>query len=325
MSSDEFALIDRYFKQAVEASNLNSNELGIGDDCALLQVPEGKQLAISLDTLVEGRHFPEGADAEQIGQRALRVSLSDLAAMGAEPLWLTLGLTVPSACEDWFERFSRGLLQAAHEFGVTLVGGDTTKGPLTLSLQVHGCVAPEAALRRDGASPGDSVYVTGTLGDGAAALAVLTEQVEADHASQEYLLQRFYQPRPHIKEGRLLSGLASAAIDISDGLLADLGHICKASAVSAELQLEQLPLSNALLAIASDEQKVQWPLAGGDDYRLCFTMAPQQQHRLQQLMDSKLLKATKIGEIVSGSGVHCFNRGQRLELSAKGYNHFGNR
>ncbi|WP_423897604.1 thiamine-phosphate kinase [Candidatus Pelagadaptatus aseana] len=324
MPADEFALIEHYFRRDSGVAAEASVALGIGDDCALLEVPAGKQLAVSLDTLVAGRHFPVDACAEEIAQRALRVSVSDLAAMGAEPLWVTLGLTLPEADQDWLEGFSRGLFAAAAELGVALVGGDTTRGPLTMSLQVHGAVNPQQALRRDGASPGDGVYVTGSLGDGAAALALILDQAQAGDEARQYLLERYYRPRPNLQEGLLLAGLASAAIDISDGLVADLGHICQASGVAAQVQVHDLPRSAAMLQVADEGQQLSWPLSGGDDYRLCFTLAPGKEERLQQLIEQQQLMAYRIGDIVSGAGVHCFDQGRRLDITATGYNHFSN-
>lgn len=325
MAIGEFDLIDRYFRRQQE---LESVELGIGDDCALLRVPADKLLAVSMDTLVADVHFPADAAPEDIAQRALRVNLSDLAAVGAEPLWFTLGLTLPHQDHRWLNDFSRGLFSAAREFNVALVGGDTTRGPLTISIQVHGAVANHAALRRDGARVGDAIFVSGSLGDGAAGLKVLQQDDLSDSDASMYFLERFYRPRPHLKEGRLLSGLASAALDVSDGLLADLEHICEASGVAAHIDTEKLPLSESMKqwvdgGVVDEKQARQWALSGGDDYRLCFTVSEDKRPQLLALQRQHRLNFQCIGEITSGKGVTCLDAGRTVIPSEKGYNHFG--
>lgn len=319
MAVGEFDLIQRYFDRSTHEKGV---ELGIGDDCALLSVPEGQQLAVSMDTLVADVHFPAGADPELIAERALRVNLSDLAAMGATPLWFTLGLTLPSSDADWLESFSRGLFAAANEFDCSLVGGDTTRGPLSITLQVHGSVDAGLALRRSGAGIGDLVCVTGCLGDGAAALALIQDRLRAEDDTCDYLLERFYRPRPQLAEGQLLLGLASAALDISDGLVADLGHICQRSGVGAVIDIERLPLSAAVTANVEHGQATSWALAGGDDYQLCFTVPQAKRSALQSLIDSNQLQVSVIGEVVEGSAVICRDNGVEVNISATGYNHF---
>ncbi|MEL7399325.1 MAG: thiamine-phosphate kinase [Pseudomonadota bacterium] len=324
MAIGEFDLIDRYFRRQQE---LESVELGIGDDCALLRVPADKLLAVSMDTLVADVHFPADAAPEDIAQRALRVNLSDLAAVGAEPLWFTLGLTLPHQDHQWLNDFSRGLFSAAREFNVALVGGDTTRGPLTISIQVHGAVANRAALRRDGARVGDAIFVSGSLGDGAAGLKVLQQDELSESNASMYFLERFYRPRPHLKEGRLLSGLASAALDVSDGLLADLEHICEASGVAARINIEKLPLSEPMKqwidgGVVDEAQARQWALSGGDDYRLCFTVPENKRAQLLALQQKHRLNFQCIGEITRGEGVICLDAGRTVTPSEKGYNHF---
>lgn len=319
MAVGEFDLIQRYFDRSAHE---NGVELGIGDDCALLSVPEGQQLAVSMDTLVADVHFPADADPELIAERALRVNLSDLAAMGATPLWFTLGLTLPSSDADWLESFSRGLFAAANEFDCTLVGGDTTRGPLSITLQVHGSVDAHLALRRSGAGIGDLVCVTGCLGDGAAALALIQDRLRAEDDVSDYLLERFYRPRPQLAEGQLLLDIASAALDISDGLVADLGHICQRSGVGAVIDIDRLPLSVALKTSVEHDSAMTWALAGGDDYQLCFTVPQAKLAAFQLLIDSNQLQASVIGEVVEGSAIICRENGVEVNISATGYNHF---
>ncbi|HET7675523.1 MAG TPA: thiamine-phosphate kinase, partial [Gammaproteobacteria bacterium] len=225
---DEFALIRRFFRRDVTRSDV---VLGVGDDAALLQTPAGTELAISTDTMVEGVHFPAGAPAHAIGWRALATNLSDLAAMGATPAWATLALTLPQADEAWLQEFARGFFELADQFGVALVGGDVTQGALTVTVTIHGHVPAGAALRRSGAKPGDRVFVTGKLGGAAAGLAAYPNDGRG----------RYLYPQPRVAEGVALRGFASAAIDISDGLVADLGHIAEASGVGAQMALEKVP------------------------------------------------------------------------------------
>src|SRR5690554_1692781 len=318
----EFELIRQFFQREQAECQPAGVVLGIGDDCALLQMTEGQQMAVSVDTLVADVHFPADADAEQIGERALRVNLSDLAAVGAEPLWFTLALTLPETDEDWLRGFSCGLFRVAREFNCALVGGDTTSGPLSITLQVMGSVAPAQALRRDGASPGDYVLVTHTLGDGAAALAVIQGKLQLDVEHETYLRARFYQPQPRLAEAKLLRGLASAALDISDGLIADLGHLCAASDLAAVIDVESLPLSAALQAVGDIDQARRWALSGGDDYELCFTVAPENMADIAMLVAQGKLQAKVIGELMPGAGVICELNGETFELPQPGYQHF---
>lgn len=327
---NEFELIRRFFRREEAESPPQGVVLGIGDDAALLQLPANTQLAVTTDTLVSGVHFPADANAEDIAERALRVNLSDLAAMGAEPLWFTLALTLPPThgeaddelTEDWLRDFSRGLFRVANEYGCALVGGDTTAGPLTICIQALGAVTPGQALRRDGASAGDYVLVTHCLGDGAAGLAVLEDRLSLKAAHKDYLRQRYHRPTPRFKEAALLRGLASAALDISDGLVADLGHICAASDLAAQIDVEELPLSPALLAIDDLDQARRWALGGGDDYELCFTVPESKMPELGMLIAGGDLQATVVGQLMPGSGVQCVLEGEPFELQQRGYTHF---
>lgn len=327
----EFELIQRFFQNEqadllLEEKAQASVVLGIGDDCALLNIPPNKQLALTVDTLVADVHFPATALSADIAERALRTNLSDLAAMGAEPLWFTLALTIPKnspyLSEDWLRDFSRGLFRAANEYEILLVGGDTTSGPLSITIQAMGAVEPHLALRRDGANLGDFVCVTNYLGDGSGALAVIQKTLKLDAAHEQYLVERFYRPVPRFKESQLLGSIASAALDISDGLVADLQHICESSDVGAIIDVENLPLSPALVAINDLDQARTWALSGGDDYELCFTVPQQKMPELAMLIAQNKLHVTVIGEIVAGKGVRCELDGEPFNLARSGYQHF---
>lgn len=318
----EFQLIQQFFQREQAEQPAEGVLLGIGDDCALLQIPAGKQLAVSVDTLVADVHFPADADPELIAERALRTNLSDLAAMGADPLWFTLALTLPEANEDWLRSFSRGLFKCAREYRIALVGGDTTSGPLSITIQVMGATQPQQTLRRDGANVGDFVLVTNFVGDGAAALAAIqnTHTFADEHA--EYLQQRFYRPMPRLSESALICEIASSALDISDGLIADLQHICDASDLGAVIDVENLPLSPALKSLNNDSQAYQWALSGGDDYELCFTVPPEKMADIAMLIAQEKLQATVIGEMIAGSKVICEYEGEPFALAKTGYQHF---
>jgi len=303
--------------------------LGIGDDAALLNVTPGQQLVMASDTLVAGVHFPETASGRQVATRALCVNLSDMAAMGANPRWFTLALTLPrdKANAEWLADFSAGLGDIAKQQGVALVGGDTTSGPLTLTLTLVGEVPAGEALTRGGAGPGDSVFVTGYLGDGAASLEAITNS-KSLHTDSDRLLQRFYSPLPQIQAGLKLRAIASACIDISDGLMADLGHICKASGVTAVIQTEQLPIAAEILEL-SPLDALEWALCGGDDYQLCFTVAADHLAKVDALIELGELDARRIGTINPGdqsiSPVSVIDKNKTLLTVVKpGYNHFGN-
>lgn len=328
---NEFQLIQQFFQH--EQADLLLTEkahasvvLGIGDDCALLQVPANKQLAVSVDTLVADVHFPADAKPEDIAERALRTNLSDLAASGAEPLWFTLALTLPKNSkyteEEWLRNFSRGLFRTANHYEIVLVGGDTTSGPLSITIQIMGSVESHNALRRDGASIGDFVCVTNFIGDGAAALAVIQHKLSLDAEHEKYLRERFYRPIPRLIESGLLRGIASAALDISDGLVADLNHICEASDLGAVIDVENLPFSPALQALNDIQQARLWALSGGDDYELCFTVSPEKMPELAMLIAEGKVNATVVGEIIAGSGVHCELEGEVFELPTQGFQHF---
>ena len=332
---NEFDLIRQYFLQTDMAKNLNANEpkrdssvqTGIGDDCAVMSFGGGG-LVVSIDTMVEGVHFPEGMSADHIASRAFCVAISDLAAMGAKPLWFTLALTLPEKKPDWLAKFSSGLNKVATQYNCQLIGGDTTRGPLTVTIQVHGEVPAGQALLRSEAKAGDLVCVSGVIGDGAAALAILQNTLSIVSADNEaYFAERFHAPRPCLLEGMLLRGKASAAIDISDGLLADLGHICDASHVSAVIDVDNIPVSESMAQLQlsgaiSDQQKLAWVLSGGDDYQLCFTLPPENEAVLRDEFSAEGLLFFTVGQIESGTGVRCQQGDVELDVQRMGYTHF---
>ena len=304
--------------------------LGIGDDAALLAVPLGQALAVSTDTLVDGVHFPHGTSAYDLGWKALAVNLSDLAAMGATPAWATLALTLPRADARWVEEFADGFAALAREFKLALVGGDTTQGPLCVTVTVHGLVPDYAALRRSGARLGDGVFVTGTLGDAAAGLRCLDKAdaqaerlIGAPVGSREFLIERLNRPLPRIAAGLALRGRASACIDVSDGLVADLGHVCAASGVGAEIEAATLPSSSALLAAFAATRRRAFQRAGGDDYELCFSAPDDAAGALLQDLARSGCGATRVGRIVAAAGVRVLDdAGAPLVLPQRGWEHF---
>ncbi|MFT5116567.1 MAG: thiamine-monophosphate kinase [Kiritimatiellia bacterium] len=326
MPLNEFDIIKKYFTRPSTKKSVNKS---VGDDCAIVSLAKNKQLVMSMDTLVSARHFPVTATPYQIATRALCTSLSDLAAMGANPLWFTLGLTLPNVDEMWLKSFSEGLFSIANAFDIDLIGGDTTRGPLTVTVQVHGEVDQGKALLRSCAQIGDAIFVTGCLGDGAAGLAMLQNQLPVNKTTRNYLLSRFYAPTPHILAGKSIASFANSAIDISDGLLADAGHIAVASGVGMEINIECLPIAKLVKQVAADSC-IEWALTGGDDYQLLFTVSPQQLPNVQSLLDQGMIKASHIGEVVDGDGqasngrVSCFLQGAPYDISDlnTGYQHF---
>ena len=316
---DEFELIERYF---VRASRDEGVVLGIGDDAAV--VATGGTTAVATDTLVACVHFPDDLAGDAVGHRALAVNLSDLAAMGARPRWCTLALTMPGADRDWLESFARGFFALAGEQGVELVGGDTTRGPLSVTVHLLGDVDRTRLLTRGGAAPGDDIHVTGNLGDGAAGLRLVLSGDSGEGAPRRTLRERFLKPRPRVSAGLALRGIASAAIDVSDGLLADLGHLCNASGCAADIDVERLPTSAAARDLFSPREVENWALSGGDDYELCFTSPPSRRQAVQWALASCGTPFRRIGRTRAGSGVLCRRSGQPIvPAGAAGYTHFG--
>jgi len=322
MACGEFSLIARYFDRV--RSTRRDVETGIGDDCALLSMAEKQLLAISTDTLVSGIHFLPDIDPRDLGYKALAVNLSDLAAMGADPAWLTLAITLPDIDEPWLEAFSDSLFEQLDYYDMQLIGGDTTRGPLSMTLGIHGLVPAGRALKRSGARAGDWIYVTGTPGDSAAGLAILQDRLAVADAQQaDYLLKRHLRPKPRVLHGQALRDRASSAIDLSDGLISDLGHILKASDCGARIMLDSLPYSDAMRDNVDAGQALNWALAGGEDYELCFTVPELNRGALDVAIGNLGVPFTCIGQVVPASeGLQFFEEGRPVTLDLKGYDHF---
>ncbi len=328
MAQAEFELIQRFFQRRSLAFDKPGLAAGIGDDCALLEAGAQQQLAVSMDLLQEGVHFPVNCDPERLGQRALRVNLSDLAAAGAEPLCFTLGLALPGpgTDADWLEAFADGLGRVASAEGCALAGGDISRGCLGVCIQVHGLLERGTMLRRDGARSGDAIFVTGTLGDAAAALPLVqgAADIGVTAAERQALLDAYYLPESRIRAGMALRGLATAAIDLSDGLAADLGHILRASGVGAHVRLAALPLSEAFRAAVVPARQAEMAIGGGDDYELCFTAPVADRGTVETAFNELGVPVTCIGEIVDDDcRLQWLNEhGQEIPLQVSGYQHF---
>ncbi len=316
----EFDLIQRYFTRPTPSATL-----GVGDDAALLRITEGMELAVSTDMLVSGTHFLADADPYLLGHKTLAVNLSDLAAMGATPRWATLSLALPEANEDWLRQFSAGFFALADEHGVELIGGDTTRGPLNLCVTIMGEVPRGQALRRDGAQLGDDIWVSGTLGEAALGLAHLQGKVVLPEQVRTTCLAALHRPQPRVPLGMALRGIANSAIDISDGLVADLGHILECSNIAAEVRYDKLPVPS-FFASCGDvmfELAQQCVLAGGDDYELCFTAPVAVRDDIEVLAIRFNRPLTRIGKIVSGCGCKVrTENGSVMQIEKGGYDHF---
>lgn len=309
---NEFQIIHKYFS---DWSGVGTEPaLGIGDDAALVKIDSSRELVLAADTLVAGRHFPEGSDPALIASRALRVNLSDLAAMGAAPLHYTLCLTIPEANQDWLEAFACALRRESEKYSCSLIGGDTTRGELCISLQMLGSIEQDTALKRSTAKVGDDIWVTGELGASAGYV--------ASKFSAESLSESFWFPEPRLQFAKTAKQYIHACIDVSDGLIADLGHICSASNVAAQLELVEIPLSQSLVTVLPDQAQ-QLALTGGDDYELCFTASPDVKKQLKAIAADQGLRLSQIGNIQSGSGVNCINQqGLDIPIDTAGYSHF---
>ena len=323
MSLNEFQMITQYFQSAFTTDDVL---LGIGDDAAIIQPLPGHRMLVSADTLVESVHFPRDAPPDLVARRALRVNLSDMAAMAAQPRWFTLALTLPETNSDWLESFSKGLLEDAEAFGCCLVGGDTTRGPLNIGIQIMGTVAEDKpALTRSGAQSGDLLLVTGNLGGAAGALEYL-DQSGTDQGVDQDVLQlcdRYWLPEPRIVFAQKAAHLINAACDISDGLLADVGHICTASGLGVQVQADRLPLSGALKNVCGSDA-TRLAMTGGDDYELCMAVAPENLSAIEQIATELEVPVTEVGVFKKGeTGVSCLDKnGEIIEFESAGYSHF---
>jgi len=315
---NEFEIIRRYFSPPT-----GHTVLAGGDDAALIAVTEGMELAVSTDMLVAGRHFPDDTEPYDIGYKSMAVNLSDMAAMGARPRWATLSLALPEADERWLERFASGFLDLARDYDVDLIGGDTTRGPLAICVQIMGEVPAGQALRRSGARAGDELWVSGFLGDAALALACLRGEFDLGGTDRAYVLQRLNQPQPRVALGQRLLGLATGAIDVSDGFAADVGHIAEASRVHALIEWESVPLSLVAERYRQHPLMQRCALSGGDDYELAYTAPAGANKQLQDLAARLDVQLTRVGRIGPGSGVSVLDRaGARINLSESGFDHF---
>ena len=315
----EFELIKRYFTHPTR-----NTLLGVGDDAALVKVAKGMELVVSTDMLVSGTHFFPDTDPYKLGHKALAVNLSDMAAMGATPRWTTLSLALPEADEKWLRPFAKGFMDLARAQQVDLIGGETARGPLNICVQIMGEVPAGKALRRDGAKPSDEIWVSGRLGDAALALAHLQNRIHLEVQEAQACLNKLYIPAARVVLGRHLLGLAHSAIDISDGLLADLGHILERSGVAAVIEFTALPKSAVLQKYLKHHTALHALLSGGEDYELCFTALKKNSVKLAKLSRKLRLPLTRIGRIEKGQGLTLLDAaGKRMVWKAKGYDHFG--
>jgi thiamine-monophosphate kinase len=320
----EFELIHQYFSERGPVRK--DVVLGIGDDAAILKVPAEQQLVVATDTLVEGTHFFKDADPKSVGHKALVANISDFAAMGAEPAWASVALTIPEADLTWVEGFSQGLYEVAEYYNVQVIGGDTTQGPLSVSISLKGFVPENRALLRSGAKTGDWIYVTGDLGQSALVVDVLSKKLEIEPSVLIAAEQKFHFPNARLAAAQVLRHAATSAIDISDGLVQDLQHILKASKVSADLNLEQLPIAEVLVNNLSPEQALQYALTGGEEFELLFTVPEEHRAFLEQNATAMGVKYTKIGQIKGGEhGISYLQNGDKIStpfICDSGYEHF---
>jgi thiamine-monophosphate kinase len=320
MKLTEFSIIDTFFtKQKVKRSDVF---VGIGDDCAITKVPKNYRLVTTVDTMVAGMHFLNDTPAAAIGHKIAAVSLSDLAAMGAIPAWATLAITLPKANSKWLKQFCQGLFTILKKYNVQLIGGNTTAGPLTITSQISGFVPNKKALLRSSAKIGDLIYVTGTLGDAGLALQLLHKQKSLNTKDKKFLIQRLQYPEPRVKEGQQLLKIAHAAIDISDGLAADLSHILYNSNVGATLFIEDLPLSAALKNNTSPFTAWKFALTSGDDYELCITIPPHLKSAVTKFNNKFSCGLKQIGIIEKKPGLRLQLQDKTFSLTKLGYEHF---
>ena len=328
MAVEEFSLIERFFNSSQLRHHHQHIDLGIGDDAAILSPPSDKRLCVAVDTLVAGVHFPIETNACDIGYKALAVNLSDLAAMGASPYAFTLALTLPDTNKNWLQSFSEGLFDLASQHQIDLIGGDTTRGPLSISIQAFGLLTRTQALLRSGAKAGDDIYVSGNIGDAGLGLKIQQEEAfsELDQAHKQTLLSRLNRPSPRIELGQKLLGLANSTIDVSDGLLVDLQHILDASQVGACINIESIPLSSAYKTATAHQSKQDFysifrAVEAGDDYELCFTAPANRREQLETMQGHVPIK--RIGQITEKKNQQYTNaKGEKIAYSATGFTHF---
>ncbi|MBU2917409.1 thiamine-phosphate kinase [Psychrosphaera sp. F3M07] len=318
----EFELIRKYFSE--RGPKRKDVVLGVGDDAALTRVPQDKLLVVATDTMVENTHFFPDASPRSIGHRCLAVNLSDFAAMGAEPAWASVAITLPTSDEKWVEEFSNGLFEVAEYFNVQIIGGDTTQGPLTVTVCLKGFVPENKALIRSGAKSGDWIYVTGSLGDSALTVASKLNKINVKAEHLEQAQRKFNYPVARLAAGQVLRHAATSAIDISDGLIQDLSHILNASNVSAEIDVANLPISQAVLDSLDEDSAIEMALIGGEDYELLFTVPEEQKGYLEQNATAMGVPFTCIGQVRGGdSGICLVKSGQKYPLpNLNGYQHF---
>ncbi len=317
----EFDLIKRYFSRK---SLQNEVILSVGDDCAITSISAGYQLAITTDTLVEGTHFLPSISPADLAYKSVAVNLSDLAAMGATPAWVSLALTLPEIKDEWLAEFSQSLFAILDRYGVSLIGGDTTKGPLSITLTAQGFLPENKGLFRHQAKVGDWIFVSGFLGDSAAGLDMLLKNSKIITESDRYLMQRHLRPTPRVELGLALRAFSCCALDISDGLLADLEHILERSQVGAEIYIENLPLSRHLCIQYEQTQAEKFALTGGEDYELCFTVSEEKREEMENVLRSQGIKVTCIGQILPAtSGLNLLKNGKKMALPTHiGFDHF---
>ncbi|MDU4464586.1 thiamine-phosphate kinase [Haemophilus parahaemolyticus] len=318
----EFDLIKRYFSRK---SLQNGVILSVGDDCAITSIPSGYQLAITTDTLVEGTHFLPSISPADLAYKSVAVNLSDLAAMGATPTWMSLALTLPEIKEEWLAEFSQSLFAILDRYGVSLIGGDTSKGSLSITLTAQGFLPENQGLFRHQAKVGDWIFVSGFLGDSAAGLDLLLQNRKIENESDRYFIQRHLNPTPRVELGLALRSFSCCALDVSDGLLADLEHILERSQVGAEIYLENLPLSRHLCIQYEQTQAEKFALTGGEDYELCFTVSEEKREEMEQVLRLQGIKVTCIGKILpQTSGLNLLKNGEKVTLPEHcGFDHFG--
>ncbi|AYN24623.1 thiamine-phosphate kinase [Buchnera aphidicola] len=322
MKYNEFEIISKFFK---DRQKKDKNQIkGIGDDSALIKIPKNNLLAVSTDTLVEGTHFLKNIDPKDLAYKAVAVNLSDLAAMGARPKWITLSITMPKSDSIWLTSFSTSFFNILNKYKLKLIGGDTNSGPLSITLSIYGLTKGKRTLLRGNAKKGDLIYVTGKLGESAAGLSLLQKTTFLKNIKiYNYLIKKHLKPIPRISEGIALRNIANAAIDISDGLISDLGHILKNSKCGANIDLNKIPISKILIDNFKINEYLNWSLNSGEDYELCFTISKKNIKKLNIAIKNKIIKCTCIGYITTvENGFNLIKNKKKIIFTKSGFNHF---